>query len=115
MRNKKRNGLPYKQFISEELSDPEIKKHYESAKSDYLKEAKVFKTTWNYRMHYNKKAKQFEIREVYYRDGVPWYMTATAVEPIGDTREELIADMNEMLRATEKPLFKGQLKEEGKE
>jgi len=36
MRKRDRNGLPLREFLKEELSDPEIRKHYEAAKAEWL-------------------------------------------------------------------------------
>lgn len=36
MKKKDRNGLPLSEFLKEELNDPEIRKHYETAKAEWL-------------------------------------------------------------------------------
>lgn len=54
--------------------------------------------TWNYRAVKNPDHDWFEIREVYYdQKGEPDSWTE-AVEPCGDTLEELIADLEYMLK-----------------
>jgi roadblock/LC7 domain-containing protein len=74
--------------------------------------------TWNYRIiEYPKDKKTkiacFMIHEVYYDNGKIVSYTCNSVKALGETAEELIADLNMMLEATKKPVLK--LKELDKE
>lgn len=70
---------------------------------------RIFETKYEPLIEVDEPESSFEVYEVYYDDaGTPYARSSAAVEPHGDTKEELQKDFERQLKAFEKPVLNKQ-------